>query len=483
VTARLVFPALRWSPTGGYGVDDPAVERWLAAGVGGFLVFGGVADEAEATLAELSARAERPLIYGADLERGAGQQLAGCTPLPPAMALASLGPDVVREAAALTAREAASVGIRWLFAPVADVAVEPDNPIVATRALGRDPASAAAGVTAWVEGALAEGGIPCLKHFPGHGRTTEDSHETMPTVDAPLEDLEAELEPFRAGLAAGAPSVMTAHVAFPAFDPSGRPATRSRVILKERLRQSLGFEGVIATDALIMGAIGSGPDEGALEPLEAGVDALLYPPEPDAVLAALVQAEASGRLSPSVLRAATDRVDALVRRAAASEGGRGPDRSRADDLERARGWAEAAARVPDAWPCHAGRLKLEIVDDDVGGPYDPPPREPLVRALSEAGLRTVGESSDDGPLVIAVFADPRGWKGRAGLSAEAADRVAAMVAVARAAARPTGIALFGDPVRASDLPAGVPVLDGWGGEWLMQEAVAALISRRRDEAC
>jgi hypothetical protein len=251
----------------------------------------------------------------------------------------------------------------------------------------------------------------------------------------------------------------------------------------------MGFGGVIASDALIMAGIGPAPEAAAVESVAAGVDALLYPPDPDAMIAALDEALEAGRLARVDVDAAVHRLEALVRADGAvgaagagsptaraggthAEGGARPW-GRAEDRARARGWAAAVLRVPPGWPRPGGGIALEVVDDDEGGPYPAASREPLLR-----GARALLDDAPDAPLVVGVFADPRGWKGRAGLSSDARRRVETLVQRAREGGRACGIVLFGDPVRRRDLPGGVPVLEAWGGEAIMQEAVAAALAGR-----
>ncbi|HSG49830.1 MAG TPA: glycoside hydrolase family 3 N-terminal domain-containing protein, partial [Longimicrobiales bacterium] len=462
-------PALRWSQGEGYGLDAPRVRAALEEGSAGFILFGGTADAAREAARELIGRAGRPLLLGADLERGAGQQFHGATPLPPLAALGALGdPGVIRQAAALTAREACALGVPWIFAPVADLAVEPDNPIVATRALGADPPTVGEQVAAWVEGCMSAGGIPCVKHFPGHGRTREDSHAALPVVDASRELLEStDLVPFRRGIQAGAPSVMTAHVAYPALDPSGLPATRSRAILTGLLRGRMGFGGVVVTDALIMEGAGRG--QAALEEaLAAGVDLLLYPPEDAAVGEAVGRALEAGRLDPADWAASRARVEAVAAGLPAAQGGWGAE---ADRLQ-ARAWASRVLVPPRDRLTPGVSVDLTVVDDDLGGPYPPPSRETFPLVLRRGGLLESG----DGPAlpVLAVFGEPRAWKGRAGLSARARDRAAAWAASLPAGPRGAGglVVIFGGPRVSADAPGGVPTLLAWGGEPLMQEAAA-----------
>ncbi|HEU4764009.1 MAG TPA: glycoside hydrolase family 3 N-terminal domain-containing protein, partial [Gemmatimonadales bacterium] len=137
---RLLFPALRWSPATGFSHESRTIERALAFGAGGFVLFGGTPAAVGGLTRELTARAGRPLLFAADLERGAGQQFEGYTEFPPPAALAALGDaTAIAEAAGTTAAEAARVGVRWILGPVADLDVEPRNPIVQTRAFSADP--------------------------------------------------------------------------------------------------------------------------------------------------------------------------------------------------------------------------------------------------------------------------------------------------------------------------------------------------------
>ena len=284
---RLVFPALRWKEESGFSHERGASERALGYGAGGFILFGGTPEGVGEETDRLVREAGRPLLFASDLERGAGQQVRGFSELPPPRALASLhDPAVLRGAGILTAVEALSVGINWVLAPVADLDCEPDNPIVQTRAFGEEPEAVAASVTAGIVGCEAAGAMACAKHFPGHGRTRSDSHLGLPVVDASAEALEADLLPFQAAVGAGVSSVMTAHVAYPALDPSRSPATFSKPIL-DLLRHRFGFNGLIVSDALMMEGAREGRSQGeiGLDALRAGVDLLLYPDEPGVVAA------------------------------------------------------------------------------------------------------------------------------------------------------------------------------------------------------
>jgi beta-glucosidase-like glycosyl hydrolase len=467
--ARLLLPALRWREETGFAHEGDAAARALDLGVGGFIIFGGTADAVRALTADLRTRAGRPLLLAADLERGAGQQFAGLTEFPPPAALASLDdPAAIRWAATTTAREARSVGVRWVLAPVADLDNEPRNPIVQTRAFSADAADAAAAVAAWVAGCAAGGALSCVKHWPGHGRTTADSHDGAPAVFARARELGEDLLPFEAGIRAGASAVMTAHVAFPALDASGVPATFSGPILSH-LRAG-GFDGPVVTDALIMeGALAGGEDPPAVRALRAGCDLLLYPPDPAGALTEIAAALAQGRLPPSRIAEALRRYEGLLRQAESAEpvetSGAPPYPSSAAlaDALLTRGVVRGAPP-----PALRGPISLAVVDDDVGGRWPAGPADRTEQALRAAGV-AVGRGGD---RIVLAFAEPRASKGRAGFSAENRRRLGELAGAARV------VILFGHPRLAEEIPGTAPVLLAWHRQRLMQEAAARWIAGR-----
>ena len=175
--ARLIFPAIRWRDPEGFAHEWGPIREALELGVGGFIIFGGTAEAVSALTTQLRREAGQPLLLAADLERGAGQQFDGLTQFPPPRALAAFDRlEVTRWAGAVTAYEARGVGVNWVFAPVADLDLLPDNPIIQTRAFGAEPEGVARQVAAWVEGCQSTGALACAKHYPGHARTTADSH-------------------------------------------------------------------------------------------------------------------------------------------------------------------------------------------------------------------------------------------------------------------------------------------------------------------
>ncbi len=283
--------------------------------IGGVLVFNGCRDETPQTLARLQAATASPLLVASDIERGVGQQLRGHAVYPHAMGFAALGDDAeqaVHEFAELTATIARANGIHIAFAPIADVNVDPRNPIIATRAFGSDPDRVAELVSAYVNGCRAMGLLATAKHFPGHGNTHEDSHHTLPTVTATREEMEScELKPFRAAIAAGVPLVMTAHARYPHWDESGRCATLSRPIITGLLRSKLGFQGAVVSDSLLMEGVklqATSEGELAVEALQAGVDILLDVADPVSTLAAVEQSVDDGRLPAERVEEALEQV-------------------------------------------------------------------------------------------------------------------------------------------------------------------------------
>ncbi|MFI5371615.1 MAG: glycoside hydrolase family 3 N-terminal domain-containing protein, partial [Candidatus Eisenbacteria bacterium] len=220
----------------------------------------------------------RRVFVALDEEGGFVSQLAGHLTVPPNATLLARGaaPGDLEFVARVTGERLRALGFDWDFAPVADVHSETDNPVIGPRAFGTTPEAVSAAVGDWLDGFRAAGIASCLKHFPGHGDTVLDSHVALPRFERDLATLEKrELAPFRAHPDADA--VMTAHVVYPALDPSA-PASLSRLVTHDLLRERLGFRGIAITDALEMkGATADrAPAELARLALEAGNDLLLY---------------------------------------------------------------------------------------------------------------------------------------------------------------------------------------------------------------
>jgi beta-glucosidase len=477
--AELFYPAIRWDATHGFEAQREAINDALKWGVGGFIIFGGPSEQVAVLTEHLHSKSRIPLLVGADLERGAGQQFAGQTALPPLAAIASLEDvQAVRRSAAVSAAEARELGINWIYAPDCDIDVEPNNPIIGTRSFGSDPERVGEYAAAWIDACQAEGVLACAKHFPGHGRTTVDSHKELPSVNESADTMrETDLVPFRRAIERGVASIMTAHVAFPAFDPSGAPATLSRPILTGLLRDELEFTGMVVTDALIMaGVLGGGEAEAVVRALDAGCDCLLYPTNVPESMAAVQKAIDEKRLSGDKIHQSIERRTRWARWAALS---RDTNRVGRDET----GWSVQLAEqvvhmVRGKFPPLKQPWNLVIVDDDIGGPYPAPSRDPLISALRTAGVDLV--VSSDGPAaagatVIALFGDIRAWKGRPGYSSWSMETVRR--ALEQATSGDSLIVQFSHPRLASELPEGPPILCAWGGEAVMQRAAARVMLR------
>jgi beta-N-acetylhexosaminidase len=273
-------------------------------GIGGLIIFAGEVYETAHLTNYFQQQARIPLLIAADFEWGAAMRIEGTTLFPPLMALGAAGSEeLAYEMGKITAAEGRAMGIHMTYAPVVDVNINPDNPIISTRSLGESPENVGRLAAAYIKGCQENGMAATAKHFPGHGDTAVDSHNLMPTIDAELERLEkVELYPFARAIEAGVEAVMTAHLYVPALDPTpGLPATLSPLILTDLLREKMDFNGLIVTDAMGMGGItrSFSARDAALRAVKAGVDMVLLPPDPPGVIDGLVAAVRSGEIPPS----------------------------------------------------------------------------------------------------------------------------------------------------------------------------------------
>jgi beta-glucosidase-like glycosyl hydrolase len=477
--ARFVIEALRLDRWSSAQVQD-RVQRALALGVGGFVIFGGEADAVKSLTDRMRREAGRPLLIGADLERGAGQQIRGLSELPPPAALA-VHPDA--EAAAeiageLTGREALSVGINWVLAPVLDLDLESTNPIVATRSFGSNPEIVGRLGSRWISACEGVGAITCAKHFPGHGRTHEDSHVGLPTVDADAEDLEADLAPFAATLP-GASTAMVAHVAFPALG-SNRPATLARSVVTDILRGRFGFDGPVATDAMIMGAIGANDASAAVEALQAGCDLIVYPSDVKATVDALergLREESTACLALAAHR----RIERLFE---CSELGYAVDSvarneieasvmsSGVDTMELAIATLVDGTGGLSGWRSSVPTSVIGVSDDLKVTPpatHDALLSTIVVKELQRAGWTITPHANDAEQRIVVLAATPMGWKGHSGPSAS----VVHEAKVYLEGAKRSLVVLLGH-ARWLDV-IGVPSICAWSTETIMERAAGRWI--------
>ena len=300
----------------GVGERRDEILRLAGEGKVGALIFYGKDMPDPKSAAQLANEFQRqskvPVLIAADFEAGTGFIMRGGTKLPSNMAIGATGSvDLAQKCGAVTAKEARAVGVHWIFAPVVDVNINPENPIINIRSFGSDPEEVARLSVAWISGCQSNGCLATAKHFPGHGDTSEDSHRVMPIVPHDMERMwRVELKPFQAAINAGVASIMTAHIHFPAIDPTpGLPATLSHKILTELLRQRMGFKGLVVTDAMAMHAIklNFNMDEAVVMAVNAGADVVLADDAPS-TYEALWRAVQDGKLPMERVREAARRV-------------------------------------------------------------------------------------------------------------------------------------------------------------------------------
>lgn len=381
---RLVLGVLMGSFAG--PVLPDAMAGLVGAGLGSVCLFGsnlapaaggpaGPADALAGALADRIHDLAPGCLVATDEEGGVVTRLDGAvgSSTPGAAALGAAGdPDLTGEVHLELGRRLRAAGIDLALAPVLDVNSDPRNPIIGARSFGSDAAAVARHGAAAVRAIQAAGVAACVKHFPGHGDVAEDSHVAAPVVGADLATLRArELVPFAAAVAAGARAVMTAHVVVPALDAGG-PASTSAAVTAV-LRDDLGFDGVVVTDALDMAGV-SGPgahgDVGraAVAAIAAGADLLCIGADVldrgllDEVRAALVTAVRDGSLPRARLEAAAARVASLGRWAADARRGRSSAPAHDHVTPAAARAADLALRVTGRIPALAGAVVVRVED-------------------------------------------------------------------------------------------------------------------------
>jgi beta-N-acetylhexosaminidase len=304
----------------------------LSVPVDGPFLIKGQPYEAAMLVNRLQQQSKLPLLIAADFESGLSSRLNGTTVFPQAMAFGAAGKTEYAESfGEIAAIEARAIGVHWNFFPVADVNSNPANPIINTRSFGENPQQVGEMVAAYIRGAHSNGMLTTAKHFPGHGDTATDSHLGIAQVNGDRARLDAvELPPFRNAIAAGVDAVMVAHVAVPALesDPN-KVATTSSAIVTQLLKEQLGFQGIVISDALDMAALtrlyAANIGRAAVDAFKAGNDVLLIPPDLDAAYRAMLAAVASGEIS-------TQRLDSSVRKILQAKASLGLQRARLVDI-------------------------------------------------------------------------------------------------------------------------------------------------------
>lgn len=331
---QLLMPVLAGSASGSVSAEEAAANQRIAGvdtmaaaverySLGGVLYLGlniVDADQVADLSAGLQAAAEGSVpgvgvLIAVDQEGGRVNRLTDG--LPVFSSARSLAPDAeaVRSAAAQTAEGASAQGVNVVLAPVADL-TDGDDGVIGDRSFSADPRVAAAMVSAAVQGLQGGGVAAAVKHWPGHGATTLDSHAVLPIIDVDAETWRSrEQVPFAAAVADDVAIVLVGHLAVPGLDPTGDPATVSSALIDVLLRDELGFDGVVMTDALDMGAVkDQDRAELAVQSVEAGVDILLATPDVAVAQRGLVEAVRTGRISEERLDASVLRILRLKQR-------------------------------------------------------------------------------------------------------------------------------------------------------------------------
>lgn len=448
-TAQLIIPRL----DGNRLVEEDYVNQiadLIDAGIGGFILFGGKIPETPAAIRRLQERAKAPLLITSDIERGLGQQLVGGTRFPSQWAVAeAINPQESEDVNLLTSmlnvvrEECIATGIHAVYSPVADVNVNPDNPIICTRSFGEDPETVSWFVKEYVKGLQSADcrGVSvtrpgrgstsplqaCAKHFPGHGDTAVDSHTSLPIINANMERLErVELPPFQAAIDAGVAMIMVGHLRVPALEPDPIPATFSRRIVTNLLKEQMGFKGLVVTDALDMGALKALCDEGesAVRALMAGCDIMLHPSEPLKAFDAVIDAVKNGRLSEDRIDEAFTKVMDIKKQLSVSSGpwseiGIQQSKDIADEIA-----GKAVKFIKGRGLNSSENMVCLVIDDDGDGSV----AAPFINAMKELmpHLRRVSVSSEikgGETVVIPVFSRVSAWKGRSGLSRDSFEKI------------------------------------------------------------
>jgi len=515
---RLIAELLVVRASGFLGDHQRRYPRWelanaelqslLELGVGGVILLGGSCAEVGLRTQQLRHWAGQPLLLCADVEEGVGQRFEGATWLVPPLALGQLHRSDPQRAMALAERygrctglDARALGLNWVLGPVCDVNNNPANPVINVRAWGETPQTASDLAAAFTRGVQATGVLACAKHFPGHGDTSSDSHLELPVIGHNRGRLDAvELPPFQAVIAEGVAAVMTAHLMLSALDPE-RPATLSHPVLTGLLRQELGFEGLIVTDALVMEAIAGryGAGEAAVLALEAGADLVLMPADARGALAAIEAAVAAGRLSESQLRRSAERRREALGKAPTGnanepEAMQDPGRAMEPDGSLALELVQATLQVHGApWIPSGGGVNLVRCDNTLAAPFLPltapalviPEAAGLATCLIEARSPSPWSGDPqaplaldrlpDGPVLLQLFVRGNPFRGRAG----ADEPWPEVIRQLQSAHRLAGVVVYGSPYLWENLQAalnpGIPAAYSPGQMPLAQQEVLGAI--------
>jgi beta-N-acetylhexosaminidase len=466
--------------------------------LGGFILFRGEANSIAALTNELQRMSKHPLLFAADYERGLRMQLRTGTPFTTNMGVGATGDvQAAYRQGKIIAEEMRAIGVNWLFAPVADINNNPDNPVINIRSFGASPERVGEFVSALAKGVRDGGALATLKHFPGHGDTATDSHIGLSIVPVDKQRIEAvELVPFKMGIGSGVDAVMTAHLAMPKVTGDEVPGTLNPKITTDILRKELGFNGIVTTDAMEMGAIKKtySDEKSVVMAVKAGADIVLLPSDARKTIDSIEAAVKSGELTE-------ERINESVRRLLSAKYRLGLTQNRLVDLAKVNQLMEKPENVREAnqtaeksitllrngdniLPMTAEKANKTLFvviaadDEPIEGVALMPeiarraPRAKIIRldprTISEEYSAAVKQAADYDAIVIAPFVKRAALKGTVALPENQTNFVRQMLALNK----PVAVVAFGSPYLIRQFPEAKNYVAAYAIEEVAQTAAA-----------
>ncbi|HEX8264635.1 MAG TPA: glycoside hydrolase family 3 N-terminal domain-containing protein [Pyrinomonadaceae bacterium] len=469
--------------------------------LGGFILFRGEANSIAALTNELQRMSKHPLLFAADYERGLRMQLRTGTPFTTNMGVGATGDvQAAYRQGKIIAEEMRAIGVNWLFAPVADINNNPDNPVINIRSFGASPERVGEFVSALAKGVRDGGALATLKHFPGHGDTATDSHIGLSIVPVDKQRINSvELVPFKMGISSGVDAVMTAHLAMPKVTGDEVPGTLNPKITTDILRKELGFNGIVTTDAMEMGAIKKtySDEKSVVMAVKAGADIVLLPSDARKTIDSIEAAVKSGELTE-------ERINESVRRLLSAKYRLGLTQNRLVDLAKVNQLMEKPENVREAnqtaeksitllrngdniLPMTAEKASKTLFviiaadDEPIEGIALMPeiarraPRAKIIRldprTVSEEYGAAVKQATDYDAIVIAPFVKRAALKGTVALPENQTNFVRQMLGLNK----PVAVVAFGSPYLIRQFPEAKNYVAAYAIEEVAQTAAARAI--------
>jgi len=469
--------------------------------LGGFILFRGEANSIAALTNELQRMSKHPLLFAADYERGLRMQLRTGTPFTTNMGVGATGDvQAAYRQGKIIAEEMRAIGVNWLFAPVADINNNPDNPVINIRSFGASPERVGEFVSALAKGVRDGGALATLKHFPGHGDTATDSHIGLSIVPVDKQRINSvELVPFKMGIGSGVDAVMTAHLAMPKVTGDEVPGTLNPKITTDILRKELGFNGIVTTDAMEMGAIKKtySDEKSVVMAVKAGADIVLLPNDARKTIDSIEAAVKSGELTE-------ERINESVRRLLSAKYRLGLTQNRLVDLAKVNQLMEKPENVREANQTaeksitllrngdnvlpltveKANKTLFVVIaadDEPIEGVALMPeiarraPRAKIIRldprTISEEYSAAVKQAADYDSIVLAPFVKRAALKGTVALPENQTNFVRQMLALNKSVA----VVAFGSPYLIRQFPEAKNYVAAYAIEEVAQTAAARAI--------